>query len=122
MKRIVKGCSALLIGALLPGPHGGYADVNTVVPELGIHRFNVSIINQSSQTVKFLLRPKDGQWTEYSIAGGEKTVYSCDGCDGTFQIQVRTAETTVSYDLHAGDLYALRPSPTQPIFDVFRVQ
>ena len=96
---------------------------DTVVPDIGAGgKFNVSIINEASQTVRFQLRPKAGTWTEYALEANEKSVYSCEDCGGDFEISIRTGETVVSYSIRTGNLYAIRPNDDRRIFDVYALQ
>jgi len=97
---------------------------NTIVPDTGAgqDKFNVPIVNQSGQTVRFLLRPESGAWTEYALSAGEKSIYSCRGCGGNFEIQIRTGDVTVSYVIRTGTLYAIRPNPDKGIYDLYALQ
>ena len=96
---------------------------DTAVPDLGAgEKFNVAIVNQASETVRFQLRPKAGTWTEYALGANEKSVYSCQSCSGDFEISIRTGETIVVYSLKTSNLYAIRPNDDRRIFDVYALQ
>jgi hypothetical protein len=116
---------ALVVAAAL-APLRLAAAQSTMVPEGGAPgtggtKFHVSISNQSPHAVRFLLRPKDGSWSEYTLDKDQRSAFSCLGCGGTFQISISTAGTVVSYDLKAGQPYLIRLNPTRNIFDVYRV-
>ena len=121
------GVALLLATALLCTVALAQRAPNTQVPDTGASRdgsrkFNVSIINEAQQPVGFVLRPKDGTWTEYRLTANEKGIYSCYGCDGVFEISIRTGETVVNYTISSGKLYTIRPDPARSIFDIYAVQ
>jgi hypothetical protein len=106
---------------------GSAAAQDTIVPDTGAPsqgqiKFNISVLNQTGQAIRFLLRPKAATWTEYTLSPGEKGVYSCTGCGGTFEISLSTGGTVVTYDIATGNLYAIRLNDTRNIFDVYHVQ
>lgn len=103
---------------------GAYAQAipNNLTPERGATTFTLSIINQTDRPVSFLLRPKEGQWAEYSVKPNEKPIYSCAGCDGVFEIRLRTGETTVDYNLNSGTLYAIETDASRGIYDIYKVE
>jgi hypothetical protein len=105
----------------------GAVDTNTEVPDTGIPRqgamkFNVSVRDETTESVQFQLRPKGAEWTTYTLSSGEKGVYSCVGCGGTFEITISTAGTVVTYDIATGGLYAIRVNDSRRVFDVYKIQ
>ena len=106
---------------------GSATAVNPMVPDTGTPsqgemKFNISVLNETGQPIRFLLRPKGATWTEYTLSPREKGVYSCVGCGGTFEISISTAGTVVTYDIVTGNLYAIRQNDARNIFDVYQVQ
>jgi hypothetical protein len=103
------------------------AQTNPLIPDTGAsgtgeEKFNVSVVNQTQQAINFVLRPKEGTWTEYVLQTGEKSVYSCIGCGGDFEIKLRTGEIIVSYSIRTGNLYGIRLNDEKNIFDVYVLQ
>ncbi len=94
----------------------------TLVPDTGPGTmFNIAIVNQTNHSVKIAVRPKGGAWASHDVAAGEKPIYSCQGCNGRFEVSIQTAGTTVTYDLNSGTLYAIRVNSQRDIFDVYSV-
>jgi hypothetical protein len=121
-RRVAEG---VLVGGLVMATTA--AAQYTITPDTGVpgpggEKFNVAIVNQASSPVRFVLRPKAGQWADYTLAPSEKSIYSCYGCGGSFEITIRTAGTTVSYDITTGKVYAIRVNPTRNVFDVYELQ
>jgi hypothetical protein len=123
----MKARTALAMFALVAGAPGAMADVETLVPDSGVPeqgaaKFNVSIRNATTLPVRFILRPKGATWTTYSLSPGEKGVYSCIGCGGTFEVSVSTDGNVVTYDVTAGVSYDIRINSTRHIFDLYRTE
>ena len=101
---------------------GGRAQVNTLVPDSGVgSKYNIAIRNDTGQPVQFQLRPKDADWTTYTLPAGEKGVYSCTGCGGAFEIRISTAGTVVDYTIMTGALYAIRVNAERQVYDVYKI-
>lgn len=94
-----------------------------VIPETGLSKYNVAIVNQANASVTFLLRPKDGDWLVFTLLAGEKKPFSCSLCDGRFDIKLLTDKSVpVEHELSAGALYAIRADYQRSRYDVYIVQ
>jgi len=110
----------LLTAAIAAGQYTVTPD--TGAPGPGGTKFNVSLVNQVDASIQFTLRPKAGTWATYTLDPNEKSVYSCYGCGGIFEVSIRTGGTTVTYDVNTGKLYAIRLNRTRNIYDLYEVQ
>jgi hypothetical protein len=115
--RLLAAAVILLIGT------DGIGCAQTMLPDVGAgQKFNVAIVNQTEQKIGFILRPKDGDWTNYELQSGEKSAYSCTGCGGDFEIKIRTDDKVISYSIKTGNLYGIRWNEEKRIFDIFVLQ
>lgn len=102
------------------------AAVGTLTPDTGAStqgstKFNMSIINEATQSVQFLLRPKSGEWKTYVLGPGEKGIYSCLDCSGVFEISIKTDGKVVTYQIKTGILYGIRVNEARDIYDVYTI-
>jgi hypothetical protein len=96
--------------------------IHTQAPETGIRdRYNMSILNDTDQTIRFTLRPKAAAWTEYKLSPAEKGIYSCAACGGNFEVKLSTDGKVLTYDISSAYPYAIRINTAKNIYDIYRI-
>jgi hypothetical protein len=107
------------MGALLAAFNGAIAGV-TEEPSLG--ESSIVIVSQADRPLSFNLRPRDGTWSNYTIASGTNMKISCNQCSTeSFEVEVDTEGRKVDYFLPAGLRFSIQWNASKNLWDVFQV-
>jgi len=82
---------------------------------------HVVIANLVRQDLNFSLRPRDGEWSNYTIPALETYNYSCNNCrTDAFEFVITTNNNTKRYFLLEKTRYAIDFNRSENVFDIYK--